>query len=816
MLKESKEIVKENQNDLSALFNISQTLTTTLNLETVLQTVIDNASQLAKLDSGAIYLVQKDELYLGATTPPLPPEFPEHFRKAKLKDHPHIEQSISKRYPIAVDNVSSVKLSTAEKEIIQARNLHSLLYLPLIVENRSVGVLILGTIGKPRVFSDSDITLYHTVSNQMALAVENAVLYQEKQNYISALEEQVALRTAELTKTNNSLKNEIFKKEKIEKALTESEKKYRDIINTTQEGYWLTNKNQETADVNDSLCKMLGYTREEMLGKKPFDFVDEKNANILKEQMARLSVTFHREYEVDLKHKNGKDIHTFFHATTLKDNNNKPIGCFAFISNLTELKKSEQRYKRLVQMAPFAIILHDGKNPLLVNEMAVKILKASSEQEVLDGQVMQVVHPDSIETVRERIITMMKTNQPQPIVEEKFIRLDGKTIDVEVAAAPVEYKGEKVIQVAFQDISERKKAEFELRKAKNDAEEANSLKDKFVALVSHDLKNPLNAVSGYFQLLQSVTSHTAEEKDWINEGLRASSEMNNLINEILNLSKIKSGKIKIKHEFFNAKSIVEKVIKNFISISNKKKILIINELPLYTRIFADERLFTEAVSNVMSNAIKFCKENDIIKIYLAKENPITIAVEDTGVGIHPKSIPHLFKYEEKTTTIGTHGELGTGFGMPLVYDIFKAHDGNIYVESTLQKGSTFFLELPNITPRVLIVEDKKAERNLLKKYLEKLNLNFTEAENGRQAVKILDKEIPHLILLDINMPDMNGFEFLEYLKSKETLKTIPALVITIEDKIETRDQIFTYGADDFITKPITIENLEPRVRRFTA
>ncbi|MDH5719096.1 MAG: PAS domain S-box protein [Spirochaetia bacterium] len=487
-----------------------------------------------------------------------------------------------------------------------------------------------------------------------------------------------------------SIVKDITGRIKIEEALAESERRYREIIGTTLEGYWLINTNLETIDVNESLCKMLGYSREEMLGKKPVDFVDEENAKIFRAQTSKISTTLNRSYEIVLKSKSGEDINALFNATTIKDKNGKPAGGVAFVTDITELKKS------------------------------------------------------------------------------KF-----------------------------------------------EAEEANMLKDKFLALVSHDLKNPLNGVMGYFQMLEDVKSLTNEEKDWVHEGLRAAEEMNDLITQVLNVSRIKSGKIKTKPVFFSAERIVQKIIKSFTRRLEQKGIKIVNELPLNTRIYADEHLFLQALSNVISNAIKFCSNADTIRIYEHKENPVTIAVEDTGAGIGPENLPLLFKYEEKTSTRGTHGESGTGLGLPLVNDIMRAHKGRVYAESAPKEGSTFYLQVPKVTPRILLVDDSKAEREFIKKSLEKLDLHFSEAETGLQALEALEKEIPHLILLDVKMPDMDGFEFLEIIREKELSKTIPVLVITIDDRIETRNKIFALGADDFIAKPMTMENFEPRIRRFT-
>ncbi len=187
---------------------------------------------------------------------------------------------------------------------------------------------------------------------------------------------------------------------------------------------------------------------------------------------------------------------------------------------------------------------------------------------------------------------------------------------------------------------------------------------------------------------------------------------------------------------------------------------------------------------------------------------------DTGIGIKDKRLKTLFNYEERTSTVGTSGESGTGFGLPLARDIMKAHGGGLHVESTYSEGSTFYVRLPHVRPNVLIVDDEQIIIDTLKNLLKATDVECLEAVNGNMGQEIAKQKLPHLILLDIFMPDMDGLELLEYIKSNPITRKIPVIVITGDPKIETRDKVFELGADDFITKPFNIEDLIPRVRRF--
>ncbi len=185
--------------ELATLLEVSQGLAVTLDLGTVLQTAIEGAVQVMGLGSGAIYLLEGEELYLGATTPPLDPQAPESIHRAPLADHPHIQESVSTNLPVLLPDTATADLSPAERAISEARGLRSVLYVPLLVGERAVGTLILATTGEPRGFSEAEIDLSRTLSNQVALAIGRARLYESVQRHAAELEGRVAERTTELS-----------------------------------------------------------------------------------------------------------------------------------------------------------------------------------------------------------------------------------------------------------------------------------------------------------------------------------------------------------------------------------------------------------------------------------------------------------------------------------------------------------------------------------------------------------------------------------------------------------------------------------------
>ncbi|MDH3975300.1 MAG: PAS domain S-box protein [Deltaproteobacteria bacterium] len=367
----------------------------------------------------------------------------------------------------------------------------------------------------------------------------------------------------------------------------------------------------------------------------------------------------------------------------------------------------------------------------------------------------------------------------------------------------------------FTDISKRRSAEKALIEAKEKAEEATEIKDKFVSLVAHDLKGPLTAIWGYLQILYEDAEDDTSTKKFVAEAMASCQDMTTLINEILSVSRLKTGHLTPRKSFLDAKKLMEQVVHNFSSHAAKKGVTLINAIAENKRIYADEKLFFEVIRNLISNAIKFSTTGGSITVFIPGSEPATIAVSDTGVGMPSDYIAHIFKYEEKTSTKGTADESGTGLGLPLAKDIMLAHGGDLTAETNPGKGSTFYAKLPDEKPKVLVVEDEEFIARSIGKILSPLNVQIDIALNVPDAEKIISKTPPHLVLLDILIPEINGFQLLEEIMSRPDTRNIPVIVITGDPDIETKNKSFQMGAIDFIAKPFRTEDILPRVRRFT-
>lgn len=367
-----------------------------------------------------------------------------------------------------------------------------------------------------------------------------------------------------------------------------------------------------------------------------------------------------------------------------------------------------------------------------------------------------------------------------------------------------------------QELRTRILAEEELREAKEQAEEATKLKDKFVSLVAHDLKAPLFAITGFMSLILKDRDNQLhkEHREMAEQAHEAGTRLFRMIEGLLNISRLQTGKLVPQKRFFDGRWTSAAVIESMKLLAGEKGIELANKVPRGTRLYADMDLFRQVLQNLVSNSIKFCGKGDTITLYVPHGENATIAVIDTGVGISDRTLPDIFKHEEPTSTLGTAGERGTGLGLPLSHDIMKAHDGTLSAASIKGEGTVFYAQLPYVKPEILIVGADGELRLLLKEAEEMNEMNIIDAKGVEEAIKFLDEQIPHLVLMDLEMSRMNGLDLLERISGDTRTKEIPVIVITGDSNMEARQKAFQLGAGDFAVKPLVSADLIPRIRRF--
>lgn len=475
-----------------------------------------------------------------------------------------------------------------------------------------------------------------------------------------------------------------------------------------------------------------------------------------------------------------------------------------------DITNSEQRFRQLSE-ASFEGISIGIEGKVVDCNSALARMFGYAPNEIIGKTTLDLISPESQAVVIEHFSKGIEDSY-----EAVGVKKDGSMFPIETRGLNITYRDQKARVTAIRDNTERKKAEEKLKAAKEAAEEATLLKDKFVALVSHDLKNPLYVILGFLKMMREPTQVAGDGNslNMIDTMMIAARNMLNLIEDVLTSTRFNTGKIKLKRKFFNPHALAAGAMAQFGIIAEQKDLRIINEIPEKIRAYGDPDLLLEVFKNLLSNAVKFTKRGGSITMLVPRNMENVLAVADTGVGIARERIEGIFKYEEKTSTSGTAGEIGTGFGIPLSNDIVMAHGGSITVESEPGKGTIFYVNLPLVRPLVLLVDDDSRERLLFAHYLAKMDVDIIEAEDGRSALALMKQRTPHLVITDLNMPFMDGFELMGKIKHSPETDFIPVIVITSDKQISTREKAFRLGADDFINKDQGADDFLPRITRF--
>ena len=263
---------------------------------------------------------------------------------------------------------------------------------------------------------------------------------------------------------------DITERKRVQAALQSSEYVYRTIVGSAPEGVWMIGPDRRTTEVSERMCRLIGYAREEMLGRNPVEFADEDNQKVFQEK-ARLAPNQQtRAYQVALRHRDGRNIPTEFRATNLFNPDGSVLGVLAFVTDLTDRKRAEQalseseaRFRTLVEWSPEPLIVHRGLTILYANPAAITLFGADSPGNLANRSILDLVHPAFHQSWLNRLENLAEHGVEAPMMERKLLRLDGTVIDAEVQGTSIVYNGEPAIHIAIRDITESKRAERELR-----------------------------------------------------------------------------------------------------------------------------------------------------------------------------------------------------------------------------------------------------------------------------------------------------------------------------------------------------------------
>lgn len=494
---------------------------------------------------------------------------------------------------------------------------------------------------------------------------------------------------------------DVTENKKVQQALIESEKKYRQIVETAQEGIWLIDENNKTTFVNEKMCQILEYTQNEMMGKEIYSFMDEEGQRIAAKRMLRKKEGKSSKRQFKYISKSGKEIWTNVAANPFINETGDYKGSMAMVTDITEIKKAartlrinEKKYRYLFENNPMPMWITELNTFkfLDVNKMAIQQYGYSLEEflTMTAIDIRPVANQESFRRFNESF-----ENDP-----EKFNRgiwnhqkKNGTIIQVEIIAHKIIYEGVPAQFILSNDITDRRKAELNLENRNEELIKTNSELDRFVYSVSHDLRSPLTSILGLLSFIEteSLETDTLEHAGMIRNSIN---RLDDFIKNILSYSR--NNRIRLEIEEIPIKQTIVDIVESLQSMKEARGIVFDIDIKEQQSFYTDSLRFNNIMENLISNAIKHHKKNATgryIKIsgHSDKEK-LQLTISDNGIGIapeyHQKIFDMFFRLSGKTD--------GSGIGLYIVKDTIEKLDGFIEITSELDNGTNFTITLKNL------------------------------------------------------------------------------------------------------------------------
>ncbi|MCF8335442.1 MAG: PAS domain S-box protein [Bacteroidales bacterium] len=690
------------------------------------------------------------------------------------------------------------------------------------------------------------------LKKQLASLRETHNRLQEEEDY--RIKEELKITEVELRASMEELHE---RNETLEKQKHELEQYKRMVENSNDAIYLLYNRKFEF--INSKFEQMFGYALEE-LNKPDFDFIQmvaPKSRAMIEDRLERLrkGEKLENRYEFTAISKEGRTLEVEASVNYIPHKENTATQ--GIIRNITKRKHAEEKlikarnqaeetankFYALIEQSSEMLFLHDINGQIIEVNRAGEDNTGYSRKELYTMNIMDV-DPDA--TDRDDLHKYWKSlsvNDSPVTFETRHQRKDGTIYPAEVVVSKIVLENKKYILALARDITERKRAEEQLIKAKEQAEESDRLKTAFLANMSHEIRTPMNGIMGFSQMLQKKDFPRDKQKEFIDIIYSSSNQLLKIINDIVDVSKIEANQLQLEFQEGCLNDIMQElytIYLNELKSRGKKHIeLKVNKGLDNERscIQIDPGRFRQIMDNLLINAIKFTREGTIEFGYLLQpNNTLLFYVRDTGVGIPFAQQEHIFKgFRQADDSTGKTHE-GTGLGLTISKKMVELMGGAMWVDSKKGEGSVFYFTLPYKTGRVkenketnkkeevedegegktiLIIEDDPVSVEYMKELLEPQGFALILCKTGEEGYEaFLNNPGIDLILVDIKLPDIDGLDVTRKIRASTHNNDVPVIAQTAYALSGDAQKSIDAGCDDYISKPIDTKELLGKISQF--
>jgi len=604
--------------------------------------------------------------------------------------------------------------------------------------------------------------------------------------------------------------------------------------------------------LNPCMARAMGYeTRAELLGLTVSDFVapHHRPQFVERAQQREQGLEASSQYEVDVVHRTGRLIPMHSTVSTIQ----LPDGpaTLGFFQDVTEYKRianslqqSETRFRRLFDEVPaIAVQGYTQDRTVIYWNAASEALYGYTKDEALGRKLEELIIPPVLKAqIVEHVRAWVEDGVPIPSGELELMRKDGSRVPVfscHVMQTRADSKSE--LYCLDVDLSELQAAKAELTRARDAAEAANKAKSEFLANMSHEIRTPMNGVLGMLQLLMS-SDLRGEQMEFVELAFQSSRRLLDLLNDILDFSRIESGKLTLANAPLNPKELAESVLRVFTLNAERRGIaLSLNVDESATEpVLGDEARLRQILFNLVGNALKFTQEGSVHLEVWAQPEPsspsgrlrVYFSVSDTGIGIPEDKIPCVFERFTQSDSSFTRQYEGAGLGLAIVKRMVDLMGGHIVLDSEVMQGTTvtFFLPLQPVgagrTRRrsgspaashelgpslsILVAEDDRISQMYINQQLRLLGHQATIVANGAEALKAVRRHRFDCVLMDVQMPVLDGVEATRAIRALDTASGRPAshiIAMTAYALSGDREKFLAAGMNDYISKPVQVADL---------